>query len=117
MHKSCKGFTLVETVIALSLLLFVTTILLPAITQVMMERQNQALKSHAQQLLNKEMGNQEPVIEKAVVVEGVEYKVLRSHNENGVMKICIQWHDYMGRKAERCGYYKNSETKPRLYDY
>lgn len=106
MSKSCNGFTFVEAIVSLALLLFITTALLPLVTHIMVERQNAALKSQAQQLLNDEMSNNDRFIEKTVTIRGVVYTVSWTNEGNKIKKACVRWNDYVGRIVERCGYVK-----------
>jgi competence protein ComGE len=106
MCKKCSGFTLVEAVFALALLLVVTTALLPLFTQIAIERQNIALKAKAQQLLSVAL-HEEDMKPEATVADGRTTFVLRSYyEENDMWKVCVRWNDYAGRSVERCGYGK-----------
>ncbi|WP_027407780.1 competence type IV pilus minor pilin ComGE [Anoxybacteroides tepidamans] len=106
MYKNCSGFTLVEAIASLSLLLFITAILLPIMTQIMVERENAVLKSQAQQLLNSELSEDAVQQEKTVIVAGMTYSVFWTKEENEMEKVCVQWRDYAGRTVKRCGYAK-----------
>ncbi|EZP76134.1 hypothetical protein H839_12694 [Parageobacillus genomosp. 1] len=106
MCKKCSGFTLVEAVFALALLLVVTTALLPLFTQIAIERQNIALKAKAQQLLSVAL-HEEDMKPEATVADGRTTFVLRSYyEENDMWKVCVSWNDFAGRSLERCGYGK-----------
>ncbi|KYD09664.1 hypothetical protein B4119_2512 [Parageobacillus caldoxylosilyticus] len=95
-----------EAVFALALLLAVTTVLLPLFTQMVMERQNIALKAKAQQLLSVAL-HEEHMKPEATVVDGRTTFVLHSYyEENDMWKVCVRWNDYAGRNVERCGYGK-----------
>ncbi len=107
MCKKCNGFTFVEAVISLALLLFVTTTLLPLLTHMMVERENAALKSKAQQLLNVELSKGDEVpIEKTVTNGEIIYTIHWTNEGDGMKKACVRWQDYVGRMVERCGYVK-----------
>ena len=106
MCKKCNGFTLVEAVFALALLLVITTVLLPLFAQIMMERQNIALKAKAQQILDAAL-YEENIQRETTIVDGRTTFVIRwDHEENDMWKVCVRWNDYAGRRAERCGYVK-----------
>ena len=106
MCKNCNGFTFVEAIVSLALLLFITAALLPLVTHIMVERKNAALKSEAQQLLNAEMNNGDRVSEKTVTMKGIVYTISWTNEGNGIKKACVRWNDYADRTVERCGYVK-----------
>ncbi|BDG46535.1 MULTISPECIES: competence type IV pilus minor pilin ComGE [Parageobacillus] len=106
MCKKCNGFTLVEAVFALALLLVVTAVLLPLFTQIMLERENVALKAKAQQILDAAL-YEENIRQETTIAEGRTTFVIHSdYEENNIWKVCVRWNDYAGRSAERCGYAK-----------
>lgn len=105
MCKSSNGFTLLETIMSLSLLLFTTAFLLPVLTHVMVERGNLELKSRAQQILNEELNSGEMAAEKTVTAAGVAYDIFWQ-KENGMWQVCVHWRDGLERTAERCAYVK-----------
>lgn len=106
MCKNCNGFTLVEAVFALALLLAITTVLLPLFAQIMMERQNIALKAKAQQILDAAL-YEENIQRETTIVDGrTTFVIRRDHEENDMWKVCVRWTDYANRSAERCGYVK-----------
>ncbi|AEH47240.1 competence type IV pilus minor pilin ComGE [Parageobacillus thermoglucosidasius] len=106
MCKKCNGFTLVEAVFALALLLVVTAALLPLLTQMMLERENIALKAKAQRILDAAL-YEENIWQETTIVEGRTTFVIHSgYEENNIWKVCVRWNDYAGRRAERCGYVK-----------
>jgi competence protein ComGE len=106
MCKKCSGFTLVEAVFALALLLVITTVLLPLFTQIMVERQNIALKAKAQQILDEALYEENIQPETTVVDERTTFVIRSDHEESDMWKVCVRWNDYAGRSAERCGYVK-----------
>ncbi|MBA2873458.1 competence type IV pilus minor pilin ComGE [Thermaerobacillus caldiproteolyticus] len=108
MSKKCSGFTFIEALVSLALLLFVTAFLLPSFTHIMIERENTVLKSRAQQLLQAALREQEDEEqgEKTVTDGRITYVIQWNSEEEGMRKACVHWQDYVGRNMERCGYAK-----------
>ncbi|GGJ62654.1 competence protein ComGE [Anoxybacillus voinovskiensis] len=105
MYKNCNGFTFIEALVSLAVLLVITTTLLPLVTQIMVERHNVALKNEAEQLLYAEM-NRDAQNDKIVAVGKVTYAIFWTELGNGMKKVCVRWNDEMNRTVERCGYVK-----------
>jgi len=105
MFKNCNGFTFIEALVSLAVLLVITTTLLPLLTQIMVERHNVALKNEAEQLLYAEM-NRDTQHDKIVAVGKVTYAIFWTELGSGMKKVCVRWNDEMNRTVERCGYVK-----------
>lgn len=105
MCKNCNGFTFIEALVSLAVLLVITITLLPLLTQIMIERHNVALKNEAEQLLYAEM-NRDVQIDKIVTVGEVAYAISWIELGSGMKKVCVRWNDEMNRTVEKCGYVK-----------
>ncbi|WP_339232827.1 competence protein ComG [Geobacillus sp. FSL W8-0032] len=107
MCKKCsKGFLLVESLLALSLLGLTAAGFLPLLLQIAAERRNLVLEEQADQLLTVAMYEQ-PLVGEAVVVDGRTTFRLQGREEGErTWRVCVRWNDYVGRERERCGYSK-----------
>lgn len=106
MCKKRNGFTFVEAVFALALLLVVASALLPLFTQIMLERENIALKAKAQQILDAALYEEHIQKETAIVKGRTTFTIRSDYEKDNIWKVCVRWNDYTGRRAERCGYVK-----------
>jgi len=112
MWKKYSGFTFVELIAAITIWVVLTSLVLPSFIQISLERKNETLKSTANQIMNEELllNNGSKTEGKQVTRNGYAYSVYWQSVEGGNLKVCIRWHDHVGRLTERCGYTKN-DTK------
>jgi len=110
MSKKYRGFTLIEVIAAIAILLSLSMVILPSFVRMEIERKNEMLKATAQQIMSEEiLWHTNPnVQEKEVVRNGYTYTV-DWQEESGHAKVCIRWRDYLDRMVERCGYTKNDK--------
>ncbi|WP_110111306.1 competence type IV pilus minor pilin ComGE [Bacillus sp. CGMCC 1.16541] len=108
MWRNCKGYTMLEVVVAFGILLFVVYSTLPLYVSIVQERKNQKILNQANTLLHEELMKYKY---SKSYEEGEEYVVnkisYRFHWENhvqGLKKVCVQWVDLSDREKTRCDF-------------
>ncbi|WP_170289380.1 hypothetical protein [Metabacillus lacus] len=104
MLRNCKGFSLAESLAALSMWTFILLMLVPAALSLYIERGNTLLTHHAAALLHEY--NYKNYFEKETGLavyqwEGREFHAVYKENNN-IKETCIYWVDYRSKTREKC---------------
>lgn len=111
MLRNCKGFSLIETLVAFSIWFLLLGTILPQMIQVIQERKSTYLLNTANELLYEELQSfvyeEENKISKAIQKNNESFFILWEEVDNQrLAKACISWTDKLNRGVERCGYAK-----------
>ena len=106
MWKSCKGFTLVETLSALIIWLMIAAIIFPSFLSVLVERKNIMLEREARLLLQdvvQTMRTDQLQSSESMDIkkEGVQFTVSKIQDK-AYSSVCISYYDYKNRIKEQC---------------
>lgn len=110
MLKNCRGYTLLEMLVAFSVLLLLLTHTLPLYIHVKQERKNVQMDKAAVKLLHRKM--LEYKYDGALsdsfteTQEGVTYYIDWHKEQPPFFKTCISWEDLNKRHQKRCDYIK-----------
>jgi competence protein ComGE len=110
MLKNCRGYTLLEMLVAFSILFLLLAHMLPLYIQIKQERKNIDIEKAAVKLLHEKM--LEYKYDGAFpspsnrVLDGMMYEVTWQQEEQSLFKVCISWEDLSKRSKKRCDYIK-----------
>lgn len=104
-----KGFVLLEMIVALSMLLFITLTIFPFSSLIMIERKNIEVQSRGNELLSDELQafllDSQAAKNKTLEDVGTQYKIDWTYDQSlQKWKACISWNNLQNRTVERCGY-------------
>lgn len=117
--RNDNGFTLIEVLAALAILMMTTATAVPVLIQVYQERQAireeqqafEALSNHIQLVL---LGEEAPV-DQTIERNGLSYEIIwHDANQESTAKACISWTGSHERRVERCGFVKIPLDLPSL---
>jgi competence protein ComGE len=110
MFRKFNGFTLLETLVALNIWLFLIVSLLPQLIHLEKERYNLTLMATANQVLQEELTHylydSASVTFRDVVKDNKYYAISWEEMDTNMIKICVAWKDDVDRDKEKCGYGK-----------
>lgn len=109
--KNCKGFSLLEVIVALSILSIISTSSLSIIITVYKERIAIKESYHALELLQTQIQEWlfdagDVVQDKVVEVNGTVYVIDMEFQSDSKTKFCVRWNGRNERVYERCEYAK-----------
>jgi competence protein ComGE len=99
MRKLDKGFTLVEVLVAFSIIILFSSLVLPAFTLMIAERKNNMMQHEANVLLQEKVHTYHvtgTIVEEKEMISGVEYVM---YGDGG--NVYIEWTDLLGRKKKK----------------
>ncbi|MBU8908981.1 competence type IV pilus minor pilin ComGE [Desertibacillus haloalkaliphilus] len=111
MNKCHKGFSLIEVMVALSILAVLAMTIVPTLTIVYGERvtireQQQALSLIDDRLQIWLYDRYNSVNAEEVDVNGTLYDLQSKTIAHETLQVCVTWHGSNNRSYERCGYAK-----------
>ncbi|MDQ0161362.1 competence type IV pilus minor pilin ComGE [Aeribacillus alveayuensis] len=104
MWKNCKGSVLAESILSFSLWCFITMMMIPILTSIILNERNLVMKTEAYQLLHEELQHYayEKTKVNGEVRKGKNTYVLFWSEEGEYYKLCIKWGET--NENEVCGY-------------
>ncbi|MFC3882899.1 competence type IV pilus minor pilin ComGE [Bacillus songklensis] len=110
MLKSCRGYTLLEMLVAFSILFLLLAHILPLYIQIKQERKDIDIDKAAVKLLHEKVleykyDGASPSPSRRLL-NGIVYEVSWQVEEQSLFKVCIYWENLSKQSKKRCDYIK-----------